>query len=279
MTTKPGFEAAEVLITVKTYPSPSAKYEETVCVAGVRLDQGNPQWIRLYPVRFRNMGEEYQFGKYERVLLDVRKHGSADPRVESFRPNQESIQSLGRIAAKGVWPHRRNLLQNLVGETTTCELIAANKAVKMSEPSPSLGLIQPEILEVIVEPGKPWTREQMAKIDQASQPKLFGETLRPLEPMPYTVRYHYRCATKGCPTHSQKVIDWELGQAGRKWRRESGDLAALEQIREKWESMMCDPSVDLHFYIGNQHQRRHTFSILGTWYPKAEKRSENLVLF
>jgi hypothetical protein len=25
---------------------------------------------------------------------------------------------------------------------------------------------------------------------------------------------------------------------------------------------------DTHFYIGNQHQHRHSFSILGVWYPK-----------
>jgi hypothetical protein len=42
------------MITVKTYPNPSETYGETVCVAGVRLDRGRPEWIRLYPVKFRN---------------------------------------------------------------------------------------------------------------------------------------------------------------------------------------------------------------------------------
>ena len=34
---RPGEESAEVMVTVKTYPNPSDKYLETVCVAGVRL--------------------------------------------------------------------------------------------------------------------------------------------------------------------------------------------------------------------------------------------------
>jgi hypothetical protein len=47
-----------VLILCKTYPSPSAKYAETSCVAGMD-EQGN--LIRLYPVPFRLIGDDKQF--------------------------------------------------------------------------------------------------------------------------------------------------------------------------------------------------------------------------
>ena len=40
----------KVLITVKTYPTLSAKYDELVCTAGFKEDG---TWIRLYPVPFR----------------------------------------------------------------------------------------------------------------------------------------------------------------------------------------------------------------------------------
>lgn len=36
-----------VLITVKTYPTLSKKYGETVCTAGIRPDGS---WVRIYPV-------------------------------------------------------------------------------------------------------------------------------------------------------------------------------------------------------------------------------------
>jgi hypothetical protein len=44
-----------VLITVKTYPTLSRKYGETVCTAGVREDG---TWVRIYPVPFRRLNEE-----------------------------------------------------------------------------------------------------------------------------------------------------------------------------------------------------------------------------
>lgn len=39
-----------VLVTVLTYPTPSDKYIETVCTAGITEDY---QWIRIYPLRLR----------------------------------------------------------------------------------------------------------------------------------------------------------------------------------------------------------------------------------
>jgi hypothetical protein len=48
-------EHRKILIATKTYPSISRKYKETVCTAGILLDDNeNPlQWIRIYPIRYR----------------------------------------------------------------------------------------------------------------------------------------------------------------------------------------------------------------------------------
>ncbi len=42
-------DIATVLVTVKTYPCPSDRYGESVCVAGVRLDRDVPEWIGCTP--------------------------------------------------------------------------------------------------------------------------------------------------------------------------------------------------------------------------------------
>ena len=42
-------ERLKVLITVKTYPIPSKKYDELVCTAGV-TESGD--FVRLYPINF-----------------------------------------------------------------------------------------------------------------------------------------------------------------------------------------------------------------------------------
>lgn len=74
------------MITGKTYPNPSETYGETVCVAGVRLDRGCPEWIRLYPVKFRNADFDSQFKKYEIIRVNGTYHQFNDNRPESFRP-------------------------------------------------------------------------------------------------------------------------------------------------------------------------------------------------
>ncbi|MBF6214230.1 hypothetical protein IU433_11605 [Nocardia puris] len=264
---KLGHQSAEILITVKTYPSPSVRYEETVCVAGVRLDGDKPEWIRLYPVRFRGIDTDYRFDKYARVSVDVQRHGGRDPRLESFRPDQYSLKVLGSVPSGGAWTARRNLMGDLIGDTTTCELISTNANWKDGHPAPrSLGLIEPRIDQIYVSDGKPWDADQLEKIRRAGEDTLLGPGLPPLEPMPYEVRYRYRCAATTCSGHTQKVLDWELGEAGRQWKRAYGDAEAKLKIEQKWGDEMCDPSRDLHFYLGNQARRHHTFSILGTWY-------------
>lgn len=72
----------KVLITVKTYPTISKKYEELVCTAGF-LEDGS--WIRIYPIQFRKKSYSEQYSKYDWIELDLVKNKS-DFRPESFRP-------------------------------------------------------------------------------------------------------------------------------------------------------------------------------------------------
>lgn len=72
----------KVLITVKTYPAISSKYDELVCTAGFREDG---TWIRIYPVQFRKKPFNEQYRKYEWIELDLVKNTS-DFRPESYRP-------------------------------------------------------------------------------------------------------------------------------------------------------------------------------------------------
>ena len=47
-----------VLITVKTYPIPSSRYDELVCTAGV-TETGD--LVRLYPINFRDLPFSKQY--------------------------------------------------------------------------------------------------------------------------------------------------------------------------------------------------------------------------
>ena len=81
-----------VLITVKTYPIPSSKYDELVCTAGVK-ETGD--FVRLYPINFRDLPFSKQYRKYQWIEIIASKHEGRDARKESYRPDSDSIQILG----------------------------------------------------------------------------------------------------------------------------------------------------------------------------------------
>jgi hypothetical protein len=102
-------EKQRILITVKTYPTLSRKYGETVCTAGVRE---NGTWVRIYPVPFRRLGENEQYSKFDWIECRLIRNTS-DPRPESFRPfDVKELCPVGCIGTSDNWSARRRILPN-----------------------------------------------------------------------------------------------------------------------------------------------------------------------
>ena len=95
----------KVLITVKTYPLPSKKYEELVCTAGV-LEDG--RWIRIDPIPFRSLPPNKKFEKYEWIQVDLVRNRS-DFRPESYKPKSDAsnIVILSKIDTENAWQEGR----------------------------------------------------------------------------------------------------------------------------------------------------------------------------
>jgi hypothetical protein len=95
----------KILITVKTYPTPSSKYDELVCTAGLREDGS---WARIYPIEFRKLSYADQYKRYDwvEVLLERR---TSDFRSESFRPKSD-VKVVGHVDTADRWRERRNLV-------------------------------------------------------------------------------------------------------------------------------------------------------------------------
>ena len=93
-----------VLILCKTYPSPSAKYAETSCVAGM-TESG--RLIRLYPVPFRLVADDQQFKKWQWITARFEK-ARDDHRPESHRVFVDTIacDADPLPAGKQGWPQR-----------------------------------------------------------------------------------------------------------------------------------------------------------------------------
>lgn len=105
-------ERIEMVVTVKAYPSISKRYGETVCVAGVRTDLSVPEWVRLFPVAFRDMHFTDRFKKYQRLTLDVTD--ASDPRPESVKPILDSIVPGDVIKPRAKWRDRRAIIEPLM---------------------------------------------------------------------------------------------------------------------------------------------------------------------
>ncbi len=260
------YEDAEVLITVKTYPTPSQDHVETVCVAGVRIDTETPSWVRLYPIPFRALGETEQFKKYQLVKVKIKKRGSKDPRPESYAPKLDTLELGSVIDSSSNWKKRKDLLHPVIGATSTCELIDINRRTPMSQPAPSLGLVKAAVSKIESIPFRDWTEKQREKAERAAQGDLFSAPLSLLAPFPYRVRVHYKCSSENCTGHKQEILDWELGAAGYRWQRQYSDPE--QRILDKWKQLLSNAEKDVHLFVGNQHQYRQSFSILGIWYPK-----------
>ena len=83
----PDWIKKRALITVRIYPTPSAKSVEASCTAGV-TEKG--EWLRLFPIPYRLMAEQRQFKKWHWIEAEAIK-ATNDLRPESFKVNQDSI--------------------------------------------------------------------------------------------------------------------------------------------------------------------------------------------
>jgi len=64
-------ETIRALVLVKAAPVLTSQLEETMCVAGIRLDTDRPEWIRIHPVPFRDLDDESRFAKYQVITVDA----------------------------------------------------------------------------------------------------------------------------------------------------------------------------------------------------------------
>src|SRR5688572_11291441 len=119
-----------VLITVKTYPTLSRKYGETVCTAGIRPDGS---WLRIYPVPFRRLEEVEQYHKFDWLECDL-DPSRGDPRPETRHPaNFAQLQAVSHVGTSQDWRERRQLLLKTCRVYTQLQdLIVGAKANELS---------------------------------------------------------------------------------------------------------------------------------------------------
>ncbi len=242
-----------ILITVKTYPTLSRKYGETVCTAGIREDGS---WVRIYPVPFRRLDEKEQYKKFDWIECRLVRNTS-DHRPESHCPvDVLDLVPVGHLDTRDNWRERRKqILKTATVHTNINNLISAAK-----ENSLSLAVYKPrKILDFVWESE---TREwDPAKVDEmrnkCKQKELFSEekwreTFELIPKLPYSFSY---CFEDGDGKHRKlQILDWEAGQLYWNCLKSSGqdEQVALAKVKAKYFDAFN--SKDLHLFLGTTQQ-------------------------
>lgn len=259
---------ARILILCKTYPSPSGRYAETSCVAGMD-EHGN--LIRLFPVPFRMVSKDQQFKKWQWIDTKVRK-ASSDHRPESYNILVDTILSGPEVSTRQQWSERRALLAKLHQFSSFQDIDARQKTDHLS-----LALLKPARvvkLEITPVANPEWTDEELGKlIQEQKQGGLFDDdkpAIRTLRKLPYDFYYHYECETAvGTVQHRHKIVDWEAGALFwncRHRHRDDWEQAFREQMEKRL------PDADLMFLMGNIHRFQEQWLIISLIYPPHQQQ-------
>lgn len=260
-----------VLITVKTYPTLSTKYEELVCTAGFREDGS---WIRIYPVQFRQRPYGQQYKKYQWIEMDLVKNDN-DFRPESFRPfsHNTEIKLLSEVPADGdAWHERRKLVLGKVYYNLE-ELIAEAKDKSLHT---SLAVFKPTAIKdfIVEEVERDWSKEKLASLQQLN---LFASATddksEVVKKLPY--KFSYRFEDNQGKSSKLMIEDWEIGALY--WnlyeQYNHDEPKAIAGVRAKYFDDFANTK-DLHLFLGTTlefHVKNapNPFVIIGTFHPKA----------
>lgn len=265
-----------ILITVKTYPTLSRTYGETVCTAGVREDGS---WMRIYPVPFRRLDEKEQYRKFDWIETDFVRRLS-DPRPESHYPaDLAKMLPVDHMGTEDTWRARRELLLNKAAVYTKLKpLLAGARENRLS-----LAVFKPTTIRGFIweESERDWDQNKVAQMrEQSRQTELFPEdswreTFNLIPKLPYAFSYRFEDADGREST--MQILDWECGQLY--WncmRRHGEERIALEKVKEKYLGEFGKR--DLHFFLGTT-QQFHGFApnpwvIVGIFAPPHQHQME-----
>lgn len=264
----------KILIATKTYPSISTKYKETVCTAGILLDDEKPvQWIRVYPIRFRELDFDQQYKRWSIISAEVERN-EKDFREESYRINDTSINIVREIGTKNNWEERKSFVLPL----------QSNSIAEIQAQGKSLGIIKPKNIEKYFYRStvREWSTRQRAIQDQGD---LFEPSVE-LEKIPY--QFGYKFTEIDNTKHSYTISDWEISQLYRGCKNrskavilEEKEKEAISKVKQKLEDEFLSKK-DLYFIVGNLKNHCKVFMIIGIFYPpkiNQEQEVKTLSLF
>ena len=264
MTRADGEQKLKVLITVKTYPIPSAKYDELVCTAGV-TETGD--FVRLYPINFRDLPFSQQYRKYQWIEVMAEKHQGRDVRKESYRPDSDSIQTLGEPIKSnpGNWAERARYV--LINKARSMEDLKD----RQNDDRTSLGIFRPKkVNDLVISPDESdWKPNFKVALQQVRLWETRTVSKEPPRKVPFKFHYHFECDDSRCNGHEMMIEDWEVGALF--WKlvdQECSRKDAAKAVQKKFLDELCSPDKDTHFFVGTILNYPTSWVVIGVFYPK-----------
>lgn len=263
----------KVLITVKTYPSLSTKYDELVCTAGFKEDGS---WVRIYPIPFRKLDYGDRYKKYQWIEIDLEKNPS-DFRPESFKPRDTMdihLTTLDEIKTENSWQSRKDIVFKKGIHSNLTKLIAEAKDRNLIT---SLAVFKPtEILDFKIESvDRDWNPKKLETVKgKRMQLNLFQQDkpedlFQVVKKLPY--KFSYVFIDDNGRQSDLMIEDWEIGELYWKcFNKHNDEKLAIEDVKKKyWDDFV--KKKDLYFFLGttklNHYRAPNPFVIIGVFYP------------
>lgn len=236
-------KTCRVIILVKAFPQPSVAHGETVCCAGI-TESG--EFKRLFPIRYRNLGKDSAFNRWDWVSFEYQKP-PRDSRRESCRVIEERIRIDGCLSERN-----RSMFLNRYVSTSVHSAAESGK---------SLALIRPRETKFIIKEKKiaDLKKEEEKYKNAVKQMSLLDKDLKAIKPVPYEFRFEFH---DGSGPHDYKANDWETSAMfNRAAKREGSDEKALEWMERIFNKDY--PEKSMLFCVGNIAKYPKTWQLLG----------------
>lgn len=236
---------SRAVVLVKAVPQASESHGETVCVAALDEYGG---WHRLYPVNFRDLKPDQKFSRWDVIEFSWRlPEVSKDPRAESKRIVQESVQIVGHLKSS----ERQRYLEKAFVQGERAEYEAGRSLALIRPTNPKFRYKARSVEEI----------EQVRKGYDAMlrSPDLFGTTdIVPREASPFEFYYEYVDADG---EHNKRCHDWETDQTFLNWRDRYGEERALREVQRVFGEEY--PQRGMALALGTHGQRKWQWMIIG----------------
>lgn len=257
-----------ILILAKTYPSPSSKYSETSCVAGI-TDKGESR--RLYPIPFRLLDDGQKFKKWQWVEVATQLN-TMDKRKESRKIAYDTLKLHTVVETKDNWNDRKYWISNM----PEVKIFSDDKPTKPADINEdvTLALFKPKEFSLEISKCSPeWTKEEKRNLIKmgeqetslfTSEEKMLPKTT--LQKVPYDFYYIIPVQTQAGSTRKMKIkiIDWEAYSLYFTCTQSYG-LNWEAKFREKLED--CFRNKEITLLLGNLHRFQWEWVIVSLIYP------------